>query len=269
MNQHAFERVARRRRRCLGSDTDWHCFLRVGIDVDIHVTHAMEMLHHGDARMLVDELNQCRPPARNHKIEILIHRQKFADRVAVVGRHHFDRRFRQVARPQRRPSQLGQRRIGVGRFLTALEETSVPGFETQTKRVHRHIRARLVNHRDHTQRNTNLPHLKASRCLAFLNHLPDRIGKVHNLSQAVGHLIQKRLSQFQPLELRKRKVRRAGFFHVLAVGFEDRRSLAGQPISQVQKHPVLRVRRQRRQHKRGVAGGFCFGFNLGHFKHTS
>ena len=101
--------------------------------------------------------------------------------------------------------QGGERGVGPRGVARAPKHDRVAALQGQCGAVHGDVRPRLVDHRDHAERNPDLPHLQATGQGAFLDQLADGVLEPHDLPHPLGDRGHPRLVQGQAVAQRFRE----------------------------------------------------------------
>ena len=105
---------------------------------------------------------------------------------AQVGQHGHCRR-RYAIGLQGAGQRQGDGGVGVDRFGTTAQDHTIAGLQAQRGRFGGHVRARLVDHRDHAQRHAHLLHADTVWTHIVAGDLADGIGQRGDLSHGFGH----------------------------------------------------------------------------------
>ena len=156
----------------------------LGVDVDVAV--AVEVLDHRHLRLARDPLDQALAAARDDEVDRLRRRDQVADRGAVGRLHQLHRVGRQPGFGERRLHELPEREVRVDRLRAAAQDAGVAALDRERRRLDRHVRPALVDHREDAERHAHAADADAARPLAQLGDLADRIGHRRDLLAAVG-----------------------------------------------------------------------------------
>ena len=99
----------------------------------------------------------------------------------------------------------GQNQVRPERLFSAAEDDGVPAFNTDRRRVGRHVRTRLVDEKDDAQRNAHLLNLQTVRTDGRVDHLADRVGEHGDLSERGRHGGKGLFVETEPVDHRRRK----------------------------------------------------------------
>ena len=188
----------------------------------IDMTHAIEMGKYRHACLILHAPDQALAAARHNHVNIAVQ----------PGQHHADRST------VRRVDNLHAIRIKTGSFQrtgkTAMNKTCrilnfrraaqnhrIAGFQTQCRRIGRHIGAAFINHPDNPQRHAQAGNIKPAIDLPLRHALPDRIVQRDNRFQCLGNALKTRLIKHDAVEPRRPDILRFGQFHILAIGGEN------------------------------------------------
>ncbi len=131
--------------------------------------------------------------------------------------------------------------VGVRRHRGAAQHDRVAGLQRQRRGVDRHVRARLVDDRDHAQRHADLAHVEPVGQPEAVEHLADRVGERDDRAHAVGHRGHAALVEREAVHQRRREAGLAARLEVARVGLQDLRH--------------ARLQRGRDREQRGVLDG--------------
>ena len=221
VDEHTFRRVADRRTARLGVFNDLRRHLHPRRLVHIHMAHARARLDDRDGRLLHHRLNEPLAAARDEHVHIAVQmHERLRALMRRVG-HELDgvRRDRRLL--QRRAHDLRQRDVGADGFLAAAQQHGVARFQAQPRRIRRHVRARLVNDRDHADGHGDLTQPQPIRARCLFQHTPHRVGELRDLPQTVRDARDARLIQRQPVQQRIRKPACAPIRKIVRVRRQD------------------------------------------------
>ena len=169
--------------------------------IDIDVVDAFEMREYRHARFGLDARDQALAAARHDHIDGAVQSaQQQAHRGAVTGRHQRDRSLRQTRFAQSLHQAVVDRAAGPETVGATAQDHRVAGFQAQHAGVGSDVGAALEDHRDHAERHAHPLDGHAVRSLPAFGHDPDRIGDIAYGRDAVGHRIDPRLRQRQPID---------------------------------------------------------------------
>ena len=190
--------------------------------VDIDVVDAFEMREHRHARFRLDAGDQALAAARHDHVDAAVQSgQQQADRGAVAGRHQRDRGLRQIGFAQSLRQAIVDRAAGAETVGAAAQDHRVAGFQAQHAGVGGDIGAAFEDHGDDAERHAHALDDHAVRPLPALGDDADRIGNRAHGRDAVGHRIDARLRQRQPVDEGRSSRRRARLRDILGIGRED------------------------------------------------
>ena len=219
------------------------------------------VLEHGHARARSDPADELLAAARDDQVDEAGELQERRDRLAVGGVDELDR----VGGPARFVHGLGEHgrdhRVRLDRLAPAPKDRRVARLEAQAGGVGGHVRPRLVDEADDTQRDADARDLDAARPPPRLHQRPDGVRERGDLAQPLRHLLDAGLGQRQAIEERPRRAPGPRPFDVDSVGLEQRRALLDEPVGHLRERVVLDLRRAERQHARGVPGGAGLGLH--------
>ncbi len=153
------------------------------------------------------------------------------------------------------------RPAGAKTVRTAAQNHRVAGFQAQHAGVGRDIGTAFENHGDNTERHSHALDDHAVRTLPALGHDADGIGDIAHGRDAVGHRIDARLRQRQPVDEGRRCPGGANFRHILGVGREDRGCIGADGALDRIECVIFLFGGGKRQHPRGGARA---GGKVGH-----
>ena len=177
----------------------------------------------GTLRAIRDGADQAFAAARHAQINVLRERKQNRNRLAVGRGHDLDRVFGKMRERffARVNHGLRDDLVGVQRFLAAAQNRRVAGFETQARRVRRHVRARFVNDDDDANGRGNFLQFQSVWPDAFVENFSDRIGQRRDFAQTFGHRGNSFVVELEPVEHRGGQIQFRAEFHVERVGFLD------------------------------------------------
>ena len=185
------------------------------------MAHARARLDDRDGRLLHHRLNEPLAAARDEHVHITVQmHERLRALMRRVG-HELDgvRRDRRLL--QRRAHDLRQRDVGADGFLAAAQQHGVARFQAQPRRIRRHVRACLVNDRDHADGHGDLAQPQPIRARCLFQHAPHRVGELCDLPQTVRDARDARLIQRQPVQQRIRKPACAPIRKIVRVRRQD------------------------------------------------
>src|SRR5690606_29046028 len=100
----------------------------------------------------------------------------------------------------------------------ATQDGRVAGLQTQAGRIDGHVRTRLVDDADHTQRYAHLADLNAGRQVAHALNLADRVRQGRHLAQAFDHAVDYLRRQRQAVDHGRLQTAGAGGGQIQFVG---------------------------------------------------
>ncbi len=213
------------------------------------------MLDHRNARLTVDALNQALATARHDHVDVLLHGDQFAHRGAVGGLDHLHGGFGQTGFAQALAHAGGDRPVRANGLRAAAQNASVTALQTQTGGVRRHVRPRLVDDADDTQRHAHAAHLDARRPIGEAAHLAHGIGQGGDLLEAGGHVLNALRSQREAVDHRCIETGGLRSRHIVGVGAEQRGRLAANGGGHDRQCAVLGIGVGARQGAARLAGG--------------
>ena len=164
--------------------------------------------------------------------------------------------LRQAGLGQRLADDRRQRAVGALGVVGAAEDDRVAALDRQRGAVDRHVRPRLVDDGDDSQRHPQLSQPQPAGDRFRFQLLADRVGKGGDRAHALGHRLDPRLGQRQPVAQRRCQPGRALVGEVGGIRLEHLAGpLAEQPRGRLEGG-VLGLGRRARQHPRRTARGF-------------
>ena len=143
----------------------------------------------------------------------------------------------------------------------AAQDHGVAGFQAQHAGIGGDVGAAFEDHRDDAERHPHALDGHAVGALPALGDDADGIGDVAHGPDAVGHRIDARRRQRQPVDEGRGGAAGADFGDVFGIGREDRRCVGADGALHRIERAVFLLRRGKRQHPRGVARA---GGEVGH-----
>ena len=230
--------------------------------IDIDVVDAFQMREHRHARLGFDAGDQALAAARHDHVDAAVQpAQQQADRRAVAGRHQGDRGLGQTGFAQSLHQTFVDRAAGPETVRAAAQDHGVAGFQAQHAGVGGDVGAAFENHGDDAERHAYPLDDHAVRPLPALGHDADGIGDLAHGRDAVGHRVDARLRQRQPIDEGAARAGAADFRDILGIGGEDRGRIGADGALHRLQRLVLLLGGGQRQHPRGGARA---GSKLGH-----
>ena len=205
------------------------------------MAHALVVLDHRHARVLVDEADQALAAARNEQIEDVVELHHLHHRLAAEVLHQRHGVLVHAGVAQGLAQAGGDGGVGAHRFLAAAQDHAVAGLQAQRRGVGGDVGTRLVDHADHTQRHAHALDLEALVGGVALGDLADRVRQAGDVAQRVGDAGQALLVQRQAVEHGLADALLARGLHVLGVGGQDGLGLGIQLVGHGTQQRVLGV----------------------------
>ena len=231
----------------LGVDDDPCGFVEVGGRVDVDVAVAVAVDHDRYRRVLADAANQRGPPARDEAVDALgeLHhldgglvRGVFDEQHAVFGQIEFGECV---------PERADDGDVGLQRARRAAEQRDIPRLHAQPGGVARDVGPVLVDDRDDAERDAHARDLQAVGSHPSVEHFAHRIGQCGDRAQAVGHALQARVAEAQPVERAARHATRGRGFDISQVRGLDLGRPLQEEVGPGEQGAVLGGRRRARQ----------------------
>ncbi len=238
----------------LGVQRDPLGHLQVGVGVDVDVAVADSGLDHGHDRVLHDVVDQAGAAARDDHVDQAAGAHQMGHRLAVGTGHELHGPGRQPGLLGRLGQHADQRGVRFVRRRGAAQQRHVAALEAEAGGVHGHVRAGLVDDRDHAERHPELAHLQPVGQRVAADHLADRVGQRGDVTQALRHRGDPALVERQPVEHRVAEAGVAAVGEVLRVGGQDGGGLGHQRVRHGVQGGVLGGPRQRGKLGGGVLG---------------
>ena len=143
----------------------------------------------------------------------------------------------------------------------AAQDHGVAGFQAQHAGIGGDVGAAFEDHRDDAERHPHPLDGHAVGTLPALGDDADGIGNIAHGADALGHRIDARRRQRQPVDKGSGGAAGAGFGDVLGIGGENRGCIGADGALHRIKRAVFLLRRGKRQYSRGVARA---GGEVGH-----
>ncbi len=200
VHQQGLQRIAGRRTTALSVHQQIDGIAEVGAGIHEQVADTLVVLDHRHPRMFGNEADQAFAAARNRQIDQFMQLQQFQHRFsAQVGQHGHRRRWHAIGLERAR-QRLGDGCVGMDRFGATAQDHAIAGLQAQRSRFGGHVRARLIDHCDHTQRHAYLLHADAVWTHIVAGDLADGIGQRGDLTHGFGHREQACRVQRQAVE---------------------------------------------------------------------
>ena len=264
MHQQRLQRVAHAGARGLAVDQQVQRQVEVGGAVHVQVADALVVLDHRHARVFGDEADQAFAAARDGQVDDVDKLQQLDHRLAAEILQHRHRGLRHAVRAQRGMQCRGDGEVGMDRLGAAAQDHAIAGHQAQRRGVGGDVGARLVDHRDHAERDAHALDRQAIRPRLAAGRHADRIGQFGHFAQRAGDAGHARLVQPQPVEHGALHALRRGLAHVLGVGGQHRGGLRFQRRGHVAQQRTLRLAAQRRHDPGGVAASQCLFADRAH-----
>ena len=239
VHQQGFHGVAGAVALGLGVVADRQCLFQIGIDIDVGVAVAVEVLDHRNACFGTDAGDQALAAARHDHVDVFRHGDQQAHGGPVGGFQHLHGAGRQAGRGQPFVHAGGNGLVGAERLAAAAQDAGIAGLQAQPGRVGGHVGARLVDDADHAQRHAHLAKLDPARTVGKLAHFAHRVRQGGNLAQAFGHAGHGFFRQGQAVDHRRRQSGRHGSLHVVGVGGQQLGRIALDGIGHGQQCGIL------------------------------
>ena len=184
---------------------------------------ALEMRENGHARFALHTLDQAAAATRDDDVQSSSKAlQHFADGSAIGGRHKLDGFLRKFRGSQALDEACmdGARRIQ--RIRAAAQDDGVAGLEAEGACIGRHVGTALVDNADNAKWRPDAFDMQAIGTIPFGDHFADRVAKVRDGTNAIGHVAHAGRGQFQAVEQGRRKPGFLAIAHISRVGFKDR-----------------------------------------------
>ena len=156
--------------------------------------------------------------------------QQVAHRCAVGCAHELHRPLGQRARLELVGEHAVQCPVGVDCLLAATKDHRVATLEAKRRGVDGHVRAALVDHEDHAQRNADLADFEPIGAAAGADRFADRIGQRGDLRQRTRHLVDTLGRERQPVDRGGIETMCRGRGDVSGVGVQDLRAARAERI---------------------------------------
>ena len=217
----------------------------IGAVVDVDVADAVEVLDHRDARLARQALDQLLAAARDDDVDVIGERHERADRGAVGGVDQLHAGLGQCRVAQAGAHAGSDGAVGNERLRAAAQDAGVAGLDAQCRRVGGHVRPRFVDDAHHAERHAHACHLDAGGSAVAIRDRADRIGERRHRLDALGHLLDQRRVEREPVD--ESRVAALRVRQVLAVGRQDRRFARPDLARDRRERAILRRRVRSRQ----------------------
>ena len=225
------------------------------IDVDVAVTGTGLNGRHRCLRH--DGLNQTGTAARNHYVNQAAGSDEILHGIVGLTRQQLNKVLRCIVVGQHLTQNRDQLRVGVDGGLGATQQGHVARLQRQTKGIDSNVRASLVDHAHHAQRNADLGELNAVGKSASTQHLAYRIRQCRNLTKPTGNTLNTIGVKTQAIQQGVTKTTGLTGLDILGVGHQNLFSTGNQRICCGQQELVLACRRKARQLSRDSLGTLC------------
>ncbi len=218
MDQQRLGRVAHAGPVGLGVEDDGQRLVQVGPGIDVDVAVAGPGLDHRDRRLLHDAADQPRAAAGDEHVDQAAGAHQRLDAVVGLARdqlHHIGVQARRDRGVAEHGDDGGVAGPGAG---AAPQQHRVAGLQADAGGVRGDVGAGLVDDPDHPERDPHLAQLQPVGQGAAAHHLPDRVRQAGHLTQPLGHPLEPRWVQPQPVHQVAGRATGLGASHVLGVG---------------------------------------------------
>ena len=191
---------------------------QVGLGVDVDVAVAVEVLqdrHLGFAR---DPLDQALAAARDDQVDRLGRRDQVADGGAVGVSTSCTASGGRPASAERRLDHPAERDVRRQRLRAAAQDAGVAALDRQRRRLDRHVRPALVDHREDADRHAHAADADAARLLAQLDDRADRVGHRRDLLAADGDGLERGGVELESIDQRRGEAGGARRIDVAGIG---------------------------------------------------
>ena len=264
MHQQRLQRVAHAGARGLAVDQQVQRQVEVGGAVHVQVADALVVLDHRHARVFGDEADQAFAAARDGQVDDVDELQQFDHCLAAEILQHRHRGLGHAVRAQRSVQRRGDGEVGTDRLGAATQDHRVAGHQAQRRGVGGDVGARLVDHRDHAERDAHALDRQSVRSCLTAGRYADRVGQLGHFAECAGDAGHACLVQPQAVEHGALHAFRRGLAHVFGVGGQHRGALRFQRRSHVAQQRALRLAAQRRNDLGGVTASQCLFADRAH-----
>jgi hypothetical protein len=159
------------------------------------------MRKHRHPRFRLDARDEAFSPARHDHVDAAVQSgEQQAHRGAIARRYQRDGSFGQPCLAKPLNQAVVDRAAGTETVGAAAQDHRVAGFQAQHAGIGGDIGTALENHGNHAERHANAFDGHAVRTLPTLGDGADRIGNVADGRDPVGHRIDARRGQRQPID---------------------------------------------------------------------
>ena len=215
---------------------------------------AVQVLDHRHTRVLADALDQALAAARHDHVNVFGHGDQRTHGGAIGGFHHLHDLVGQTRCRQPFTQALGDRSVGMDGLGTTTQNAGIAGLEAQTGSLDGHVRTRLIDDADHTERHAHLANLDARRQKLHVANGAHRVGKCRHLAQAFDHSGQTGRRERQTVEHRLIKAVVAAGLQVQLIGCNQTLGGRFNRLGGSQQGSILDGGRGAGNHSRGLAG---------------
>ena len=128
------------------NDLDRH--FQIGILININVTISIKMFHHRHGRFLHHTVNQPRTATGNGNIDTVLLLQQKSHCIPVSRIDQLHGMFRNSNFLGNLQQHIDQCLAGMSRFLASPQNNCISTFYTNSSRIRRHVRTRLIDEKD-------------------------------------------------------------------------------------------------------------------------
>ena len=209
-----------------------------------------------------DGLNKLGATARNDQVHQAASGDEVLDGIVGLARQELHGLARKVKLGEGILQDFYQLGIGVAGGFRAAQQRHVAGLNSQAKGVHGDVRAGLIDHAHHAERNAHLLHLNAVVHGAALQDLPYWVLQAGYLAQTTGNALHTRGVERQAVNKRLGHAAFAAGVDILLIGGENIFGVGNEVFGCALQDLILARRGQLRYDGRDFLGSTGFGQNF-------
>ena len=203
--------------------------------------------------MLGDVADEALATTRDHQVDLVVAADERGHHVTIARGHRLHRVGRQARGDERLAHDVDQHHVRVERLLATLEDGRVRGLDAQRASVDGHVRARLVDDADDTERDAHAPDLESVGPELEAFDGADRIAQRAHLVDADGHGLDARRGEAKAVDGGRRHAAHLGRLQVARVGLDDALDAAAQLRREQRQRAIAHRARRARERGRGRA----------------
>ena len=200
IHQQGFHRAANAITVGLGVERNALRLGKIGMGTDVYMADAVQVFDHRHLGITADPFDQPLAAARHDDINVLGHGDQRADSGTIGHFNHLHHGGRQTGFGQAALDAHCNGTVGVNRLGATAQDGCVARLQAQAGSINGHVRTRLVDDSDYTQRYTHLADLNTRRAVAHVANRADGVWQACHLTQTDNHAVDACRGQRQALQ---------------------------------------------------------------------